>query len=348
MTSLVFILIVPVSALLSGLLLRVAMLQGRRWGVMDKPDGVLKIQPFPIPRTGGLAVAAAFFFVAMSTIYLAYVNNWYDFMLSWSMLASLAAMGLLTLNYLLLGLVDDVWGLRPMEKFVAQWVIGLLGLYLFGLCIGGILKLAFWVFLLVAAVNAFNLIDVSDGLSSSVGVAAAAGIAFLLWTVGLVVPALLALNLIGALLGFYYFNRQPAKVYLGDAGAFWLGACLVALLMLVPWRTAWLALLCPIIFLGVPLAECVGLVTIRSYLGRPFYLGSRHHFSHYLQRRGWTQSQVSLLGGGAGLTLAAVGNALFWGVLSVTVVLPLLIVAFAAWNILIYVGMPSLNSREKN
>ena len=91
--------------------------------------------------------------------------------------------------------------------------------------------------------------------------------------------------------GFLYFNKTPAKIYLGDAGSLLIGGLLATIPFMIPWGTYTIfGFLTPVIILGVPLVEVASLIIIRTYKKIPFYFGSPDHFAHYLFDQGWTKN----------------------------------------------------------
>lgn len=263
-----------------------------KWGVLDRPDGRLKQQKDPVPYLGGIAVYLAFL-LSISFV----------FEFTPQVLAILLGGTIM----LLIGLVDDFGVLLPYQKFLGQ----VLATYV--LIKGGIRididALPFWfsypltVLWMVGIINAVNIIDVSDGLSSGVCFV----VCLVLGVVGLIngygMIAHLALVLAGALAGFLTFNWSPARIYLGDTGTLFIGLMVGALAMLGDYsRLNFLAIFAPVLILGVPIFDTILVMWIRARKGRPVFLGSPDHFALRLKRRGWSASSVA--------TLAMVGTLL--------------------------------------
>jgi UDP-N-acetylmuramyl pentapeptide phosphotransferase/UDP-N-acetylglucosamine-1-phosphate transferase len=146
---------------------------------------------------------------------------------------------------------------------------------------------------MLSVINAFNLVDVMDGLATLI--AFMGGLTFLVIALYLhcFSVSLLLLAFLGPLGAFFIYNKPSAKIYLGDAGSMFIGGFLAATPLLLPWSQQSLdAYYTPVVILAVPLLEVFALVIIRSWLGIPFYYGSPHHFSIYLQRKGWSKSNV--------------------------------------------------------
>lgn len=231
-----------------------------RLGAVDQPDA-RRVNQVPIARGGGLAVICAFFLtfamawcvwpqVLTSSPFLSYFP-WFS-----------AAAGVL----LVVGFLDDVRGLRPLVKLLAQVAAALI------LCYGGArftLPTAWgawavspWVYVpltlvwYIGIINAFNLIDGLDGLSSGLAIIATAGLAGVLFVVSPGVMPITCFVLIGALLGFLRYNYHPATIFMGDTGSLFLGLLLATMTLVTRREDAFLltmgfALLC----IGMPLID---------------------------------------------------------------------------------------------
>jgi UDP-GlcNAc:undecaprenyl-phosphate GlcNAc-1-phosphate transferase len=143
----------------------------------------------------------------------------------------------------------------------------------------------------VVLMNAVNMLDGLDALAASVALVGAAGFALVLRHDDRTV----AIALAGALLGFLWFNRPPARVYLGDAGAYLLGTAL-ALLFALAWHphreisegVAAIALV------ALPVMETIITVLRRRRARRPLFVGDRGHVYDQLVDRGWNATRASL------------------------------------------------------
>jgi UDP-GlcNAc:undecaprenyl-phosphate GlcNAc-1-phosphate transferase len=268
-----------------------------RIGFVDRPDGRLKRQREPVAYLGGLAVYLAFLVSVALT-----------FELDRETLGLFLASALVVV----FGLIDDLGALSPGVKLAGQAlacaVLIRSGIYI---------KLGFipvWVALpltvlwLLATINAFNLIDVMDGLSA--GVAAIAAVALFVLTAGAgrLVPSIMCLALAGALLGFLRYNSEPASIYLGDTGSQFIGLMLGALAMnnSVTSRTD-VAALAPIVILGVPLFDMLFVMHIRQLRGLPVMMGSPDHVALRLRKWRLTTRQTVLANYGAAALLGGAG-----------------------------------------
>lgn len=247
-------------------------------GIVDKPDGGLKNHAKPVPYLGGLAVFVAFL-VGFSPFY----------EMDRQVLAILLGGTLVAL----LGLLDDLGNLRPVTKLLGQ-ALAILIVMRAGIAIK-IVFLPPWIALplsflwLLGMTNAFNIIDIMDGLASGV---AAIG-SFFLFVVamnsGQTGTASMSSALMGALLGFLIFNFHPARIYLGDTGSLFLGFTLGALGMVgIYARENPVAVLAPVLILGVPIFDTFFVMMIRWMRGQSPLKGSPDHFA--LRLRKWRLS----------------------------------------------------------
>lgn len=284
------------------------------YGVVDRPDGGLKVHTEPVAYLGGVAIYLSFLFALAFT---------YDFdkeVLGLLLAASIVVM---------LGLFDDLKVLTPEVKLAGQ-VVAALVLIKAGIMI----RLAFlpeWALYaltllwLVGMTNAINLIDVSDGLAA--GTSAIAGI-FLygisVWN-GHTTIAMLTLALVGASLGFLAFNRPPARIYLGDAGSMFLGFMLGALAMKGHYTfNHRVGALAPVVILGVPIFDTLYVMGVRAVRGIPLMQGSPDHFAVRLRNHGHRASVIALIAyaaavilGLAALTIVYVPQLWAYGILGI-------------------------------
>ena len=250
-----------------------------RFGIVDRPDGRLKNQAQPVPYLGGLAIYLSFLLALTAT-------RRFDEIEVLGMLLSGAIV-------VILGLVDDLGVLTPGIKLAGQ-VVAVLALINASVYI----KLGFltpWLaivlsfFWLLGTTNAFNLIDIMDGLAAGVA-AAAAAVLFLIAAVnGRQTYAVLLAALCGALCGFLRYNIEPARIYMGDTGSMFVGMMLGALAMNNSYtRRNLVASVAPIVVLGVPILDTLFVMYDRYRRGLPVFLGSPDHFA--LRLRKWRLS----------------------------------------------------------
>jgi len=289
-----------VSLALSLLLTPVMMEAARKHDIVDRPDGELKNHAEPVPYLGGLAVYIAFV-VTLGLLLSTFKND--------------IVLGLLSAGsmILVLGLVDDFGALSPAVKFVGQFLAAFI-LYKSGIRIE-IAVLPAWmnaalsIFWIVGMCNAFNIIDVMDGLAGGVAVISC----FFLFLVSVLkgnhpVLPIMTLALAGAVLGFLRYNFRPARIYLGDTGSMFIGLMLGSITMMVSYGFANpCSLLAPLLILGVPLFDTLFVMYHRARKGIPVFQGSRDHFALRLKKRTGSVLKTVILTYAAALIFGAGG-----------------------------------------
>ena len=260
-----------------------------RYNIVDNPDGKLKTHKSPTPYLGGIAVYLGF----MSGLALFFpVLNQMCFALIGSTLL------------LFVGLVDDLIVLTPRQKWYGQvlatccFVRG--GFYLkeiflsaymptFAPYVWAVLS-ALWI---LTIINAFNLLDVMDGLATTTALCVASSLCVIAYTLQASASAQMLLALCGALVAFLRWNRPAAHIYLGDAGSLFVGGVLAIAPFTIPWgHYYYLGFLTPIIIFFIPLIEVFSLIIIRTLRGIPWYCGSPDHFCMYLKKNGWNNLSI--------------------------------------------------------
>jgi UDP-GlcNAc:undecaprenyl-phosphate GlcNAc-1-phosphate transferase len=264
-----------------------------KFGLLSYPDGKLRVQSEPVPYLGGVAIYLGFL-LALA------ISFRFD-----QMVLGLLLGGTIIL---LVGLIDDFGVMTPWMKLFGEAiaVVALLkaGIHIKiqlildvepwqGFPILSYLLSAFW---LVGISNAFNFLDIEDGL--------AGGVAFFsslsLFAVAILnqspVIATLTIALAGALLGFLRYSFIPARIYLGDAGSLFLGLMLGALAMIGSYtQRNPVALLAPVLILGVPCFEIGFTMLARGLRGIPVMQGSPDHVAKRLQKVGLSLRATVLL-----------------------------------------------------
>jgi UDP-GlcNAc:undecaprenyl-phosphate GlcNAc-1-phosphate transferase len=295
-----FILAVAVAALVTPLIIWLARKNG--WVVAPRQD---RWHKKPTAVYGGVGIFIAFL--------VAFLVTSPHLPADWVLVGGGCAM-------FLVGLIDDIWEMKPQIKFLAQLIISIatvtLGVDLDREVIPWAwLAMPLAVFWLVAITNAVNILDNMDGLSSGVvfvaGLCLGIGAAINHFTV--VGP--LAVMLAGASLGFLFYNFNPAKIFMGDCGSLFLGFTLAGTTILSANTTAGasslaLSVLIPLGALVVPIFDTTLVTFQRSSHGRSIAQGGRDHSSHRLVFLGLSERKsvllllfISLLGGLGSLAL---------------------------------------------
>lgn len=265
-----------------------------RWahhnGWFDLPSEARKVHTRPIPRIGGLAVAAAFF---TPLVGLAIYTNRISFLL-YSDSRMFAAFCVGSVAILTLGIYDDFRGASAKLKLVVQALVSI-GVWLAGFRIDllgnpfgppfelGLLSLPLTMLWIVGVVNALNLIDGLDGLASGIALSVAVVLFGVAFTDNAVLLCLLTAALAGSLVGFLFFNFNPARIFLGDSGSMLLGFILATISVWTQRKGATAAaLLIPVIALGVPLLDTALSFTRRVLRKQSPFKADREHMHHRL------------------------------------------------------------------
>jgi UDP-GlcNAc:undecaprenyl-phosphate GlcNAc-1-phosphate transferase len=293
----------------SAALVPLAVRAARAWDVLDRP-GHRKVHAEPTPRLGGIAVFSAFtavvllgYFVALpalleSSSARAYMGTALS-MLQEAHRVQSQLMGLLAGGALvfLVGLADDVLGSRfPVLLKAAGQVVAALILIAAGVRTsfmpGDALDVLVTLFWVVGITNAFNLLDNMDGLSTGVALVASAVFLVNAGVLGEFFISLLLLAFIGSLLGFLFYNYNPASVFLGDCGSLFIGYVIASLTLLERYvsnaSSTMFPVLMPVLVLAVPIMDTATVILIRLREGRPIYVGDRRHLSHRLVALGFS------------------------------------------------------------
>jgi len=277
---LIFILGLALSLYLTPLLAEAA----RRFGLVARPDGKLRRHKEPVAYMGGLAVYLAFLLALV-----------FGFGFESQVLGLLLGGTII----LLVGLIDDFGVMTPGMKLFGQ-LVAIIALIKSGIHfqIQFILDAEPWpafpfltwlltVFWLMTMMNAFNFLDIEDGLAGGVALISGLGLfAVAVINHNAMIATLMAAMLAGSA-GFLVYNFAPAKIYLGDAGSLFLGLMLGALAMVGSYtdRTN-LGLFAPILILGLPLMEISFTSFARLIQGKPIMQGSPDHIAKRLQKMG--------------------------------------------------------------
>jgi UDP-GlcNAc:undecaprenyl-phosphate GlcNAc-1-phosphate transferase len=279
-----------------------------RWlGILDHPEGKRKIHAAPIPRGGGLAIALAY--VASILAVRHFFGSAFDqqLVLVWKILTATAVI-------LAVGLMDDLFGLKPWQKLTGQFVGAGIACWK-GIVIAGGAgshQDAWWgipltiVWLLVCS-NAFNLVDGMDGLAAGLGLVSTVAMFFGAGLQHNSQLALAAIPLAGALLGFLRYNFNPATIFLGDSGSLSLGFVLGCFSIVWIGHSSTLqGLAAPLIALSIPLLDVTLAIGRRLLRGQHVFAADRRHIHHRLLDRGMTPKKAVLVLYAAGIGVSIV------------------------------------------
>lgn len=316
------------------------------YGIVDKPDGIRKLHREPVAYLGGVAVVLGWLAgMALSRFLVAHYSNTNGFgQVAPSIPAGIVTGGLIIM---LLGLVDDIRGVKPVVKIggqiaaagallwagagttVAKPLLGNLNerlqIFLHGTTLDVPTYVPEWfmtaasavivVMLVVFCCNAANLMDGLDGLCGGVTAIIALGYVFLAVHVATggsqslqddAVRIIVALALLGGVLGFVPYNFNPASIFMGDTGSMFLGF-VIAVMILLLGEVASKWLLAALVMFSLPTLD-TALAFVRRYVNRrPFFSADKHHIHHQFLARGLTVRQTVLFLYSSALVFVALG-----------------------------------------
>lgn len=250
-----------------------------KYNIIDRPDGAIKQHKSPTPYLGGAAVYLGFL-LTLAVVF-PFDNQFFLFLVGSSLL-------------FYIGLIDDLIQLRPLQKFIGQ-IIAVICFVRAGFYLKSHIFYNFWnipisAFWMLLVINAFNLIDIMDGLASIIALCCAFNFLLISLFTQQYLPALLLCAMMGSIAAFLCFNKPQASIYLGDAGSLFIGGFFSTIPFLFPWGSInAYGYIIPIIVLAIPLLEVCGLICIRTYKGLLFYKPSKDHFMHYLKRNDFSE-----------------------------------------------------------
>jgi len=264
-----------------------------RFSVLDRPDNERKKQRESVPYLGGVGIVIAILFcltVGFLTI-----------PISGPVLSDSLYLLIPCLIIGIVGLWDDLKNLTPHFRLMIQVLLGLVCSIsiTFGSTSGNftgnktldILVTIIWI---VGITNAVNFFDNYDGGAAVATFMSSSGVALYSWLSGQVYIFAISVILMGVLVGFYVWNRNPAQIYMGDAGALFLGMLLASLgVRIDPIADSKIvALTIPILFMAIPILDTTTVVISRLKNGRSPMKGGRDHLSHRLNSIGYSPARV--------------------------------------------------------
>lgn len=261
-------------------------------GAVDRPNA-RKVHTHVIPRLGGLAIYIGFMAAVQFCVPLQH---------------ELVGMLLGCTAIVAVGIWDDICNIPAKVKLVGQILAACIPIA-FGIQIewltnpfGDIIVLPeliaipvtiFWI---IGFTNTVNLIDGLDGLAAGVAFIASISMFLLAYNLNQFLPALVIVSMAGAALGFLQYNFNPAKIFMGDTGSMLLGYTLsVAAVLGLVKTAATVALVVPIIALGLPILDTTFAIIRRKMSGVPIFQPDKGHLHHRLLALGMTQKQAVLI-----------------------------------------------------
>ncbi len=292
-----------------------------RLGLTDRPDGHRKLHKGAMPLAGGIAILLAT--VSVLGVALQQPHHPFQWVLwqHWPEIASLVGAGMVIV---VVGLVDDRFGLRGWQKLIGQTLavsvliyhgllierIGMFGLGPISLQWLAIPATIFW---LLGAINALNLLDGIDGLATVMGIILVSTLAVMAMMMGRMEVAVIGFIFAGCLVGFMRFNFPPATIYLGDTGSMLIGLVVGTLAIQGSLKGAGTVLLAaPLAVWAIPIFDSIAAVLRRKLTGRSIYTTDRAHLHHrLLNLLGSNRRVLALLAFCCTLTSAAALTSVF-------------------------------------
>ena len=281
--------------LLTPLMRKVALAKG----VLDRPNSAHKSHKKPVPYLGGVAIIIGVVIVS----YIALISSeftWSNFWLATSVLGPALVMGLV-------GLWDDLKSLNALPRFIGQSIAGLVVAIILILNdnIGNptgitVLDAAITVLWIVGICNSINFFDNLDGGAAGTVAITAISLTYLAITGDQYFIAALSIVVAGSTLGFLIWNRAPARIYMGDAGALFLGLLIATLtIRFKPSTDSSIASFAiPVLLLAIPILDTTVAVFSRLHRKVSPFQGGKDHLSHRLVRAGLSRklSAITLWG----------------------------------------------------
>lgn len=298
-----------VAAVCSPLMIRI----GKKTNILDKPN-IRKMHIDPMPTFGGLAIFASFIFGVL----LLQPDSKYHLSI---------VIGAILI--ILLGVFDDKFQFSPKVKWGGEILAALIVVIGGGLQVefinlpfGGQIEFGFLSVLvtvvwIVGITNAINFIDGLDGLAAGVSAIVLLSISVMAIAMGNVYVLTMSMILFWSIIGFLPFNFYPAKIFMGDTGALFLGYMISVLSLLGFKNVAFISFIIPIIILAVPIIDTFVAIIRRIVQKRPISSPDSSHFHHRLVSLGMShkQSVLFMYGLSAMFSMAAIllSMSTIWG-----------------------------------
>jgi len=278
----------------------------RAKGVLDYPGG-RKQQRKPVPYLGGLAIALPISISSLTLLLTDIDSNVKNEIYLGLILPSVVIA--------LVGLLDDIYELSPKIRFISQSLVGLITSFILFINGTGVeilrnpwlngLLTSLWV---VGIINAVNFIDNMDGLATGIAIIASLAFFIISFNNGQYLVAALSVALAGSCTGFIFWNKKPASIYLGDAGALYIGFLLAAISIRIDINQLPQIerIVIPILILIIPFIDTTQVVISRIYRGKSPFQGGRDHISHLLLAKGLSENKVVITIWSFGIFFAAI------------------------------------------
>lgn len=300
------------SLLLTPIVIRIA----SRIGLVDNPNA-RSVHTHPVARLGGVAIFIATMAVIISVLFSPSFG-----VIAEQHMKDVVIIVIASSVIFLIGLIDDIKHINARYKFLVELIVVavmfFLGIRIDNLTITGlcsyqlpfILSFPLTALWIVGATNAVNLIDGLDGLAAGITAIAAGVIGVLAIYMSNILLAVIMFSLLGALLGFLFYNFNPAKIFLGDCGSLFIGFIVASASTVTATKShAFVGFALPVLALGIPIFDTFFAMLRRFLERRRIMSPDRSHFHHRLLDMGLNQRTVVIIA--YLFTLMVVGFGLF-------------------------------------
>jgi UDP-GlcNAc:undecaprenyl-phosphate GlcNAc-1-phosphate transferase len=263
--------------------------------ILDRPDSIHKSHANPTPYLGGVAITIGVLIVTYGALIMSGAGK-NNFWLATSLLGPAVVIGVI-------GLWDDIKNLHPLPRFIGQSIAGIVVASILILTnnLGNptgstLLDVFITILWIVGICNSINFFDNLDGGAAGTTAISAIAISILTLSNGQTFLAALSLVVTGATLGFLIWNKSPARIYMGDAGALFLGVLIATLaIRLNPeTQTQIASFATPILLLAIPILDTCVAVFSRIQRGVSPFKGGQDHLSHRLVRYGLSRKKAAI------------------------------------------------------
>ena len=288
-------------ALLFSLLINSIMLRFvKTLGIRNEGQATIRWSSEVKPALGGLTFYIIFLLsIILHSFIFSYEGSNIDFKFT-------GVVGATSLGFLM-GLSDDAYNTRPVLKFITQVLCGVILIYsgtYINIFESDLLNYFLTILWVVGLMNSINMLDNMDGITTIVSLIVSFSILVLMLisndtgTVGTTI----VIGLLASLLGFLYFNWNPAKMYMGDTGSQYLGVLLAALSISYLWNPVTTSefaisrqLLIPLLCFIVPIVDTTTVTIKRLSKGNSPFIGGKDHTTHHLAYLGFSEKQVAAI-----------------------------------------------------
>lgn len=293
--TILYLLTFAVALLVSVFTTPVCRVIARKLNILDNPITEVKTHKISTPYLGGLAIAAGWI---VSLFVIRIITHFPD-----GTLRSIRGIMYGSVILLFLGFIDDVKfkGLGFKSKLLIQFLAAAIVVFGFDIRINFIgyywLSCLISIFWIVGITNAFNIIDIMDGLSSGIAVIASFAFLFISLPTEMLYVNFCAIALAGAILGFMPFNLSKSKkIFMGDTGSLFIGFLLASLAMGTEYTGInEIGLFAPLFILAIPIYETALVSWFRARKGKSPFMGSKDHYALRLEKMGFSRKKILLI-----------------------------------------------------